>query len=213
MFAVGSPRFSLHCTLAKLLSVYLSSHLTIQQQGDKALIAEIKMSLLPSIQRVVSVGGGVGGGGDCTEVFSRVTVLSGTSKCRHGVPGENSQPIQIRALLVEDNTSQTRCCNRASWEMFEQHLCREFSGWGNKAGEDNLKPRGVYYHQRGRLGSQMALLHKPRATGCEMEVHFFTMGRSSYILGDPRVFLDLPFALPPRLCFKKRSHCNTCVLT
>lgn len=170
------------------------------------------MSLLPSIKRVVSVRGGVGGGEDCTEVFSRVTVLSGTSKCRHGVPGENSQPIQIKALLVEDNTSQTRCCNRASWEMFEQHLCREFSGCGNKAGEGNLKPRGVYYHQRGRLGSQMALLHKPRATGCEMEVHFFTMGRSPYILGDLRVFLDLPFALPLRLCFKK-SYCNTCVLT
>lgn len=123
IFAVGSPRFSSHCTLAKLLSVYLLSHLTIQQQGDKALIAEIKMSLLPSIQRVVSARGGVGGGEDCTEVFSRVTVLSGTSKCRHGIPGENLQPIQKKALLVEDNTSQTRCCNRASWEMFEQHLC------------------------------------------------------------------------------------------
>lgn len=60
-----------------------------------------------------------------------------------------------------------------------------------QAGDDNQWSSSVYYHQRCRLGSQMAfvLVQKPKATGCEMEVHLSTINRKvilSYIQVDLR---------------------------
>lgn len=66
-----------------LISFHLKL-LTVQQQGDKALIVEIKISLLPSIQWVVNGEVMWWVGENCIEVFRRDIVLSVTSKCWYG---------------------------------------------------------------------------------------------------------------------------------
>lgn len=160
VFAAGTPHSAHLARLPKPLSVSLLSHLP---SNNKVIMhwVEIKISFIAIYQMVGKWRGGVGVGRSCGEAFRRDIVLSGTSKCRYGSPletlGETShKPIQINALLVKGNARQTWCCNRASWEMFEEHLCKEFAGCGNKAGNNNQQPSSVYYHQRCRLGSWMA---------------------------------------------------------
>ncbi len=127
--------------------------------------------------------GGVGVGESCGEASRRDIVLSATSKCWYGPPRRqwvklltahsNICFISRRLILVKH-------CVGPSWEMFEEHLCKELAGCGNKAVDNNLRSSSVYYHQRCRLGSQMALLpvHKPKATGCEREVHLYDKHQS-----------------------------------
>lgn len=157
---------------------------------------EIEISFIAIYQMVGKWRGGVGVWRSCGEAFRRDIVLSGTSKCRYGSPletlGETShKPIQINALLVKGNARQTWCRNRASWEMFEEHLCKEFAGCGNKAVNNNQQPSSVYYHQRCRLGSWMAfffyLYIKQKPLGVKWKCTSFYNKQQSYLV--PRLTL------------------------
>lgn len=149
MIAVGTPHSALLARLQKPLSVSPLKSLTVKQQSDNALIVEIKIGLLPSVKWVVN-GEAVWGlerrelrwsfqVGYCLKCDFKVLI------CPHPPDtGWNfSQPIQINALLVEGNTTQTWCDNKASWEMFEQHCVKS---WPDVAINGNLRSSSVYYH-------------------------------------------------------------------